>query len=94
MFRRLKIGATIGQSIAQTNGCLQGCSISLIAVSVLASTWVKELREKVAGISPICYIDDRSWVIGDIEQQHNAMQVTQEYDEATGQIQNLSLIHI
>ena len=62
MERRLKLLGTVGVSFHQTNAVLQGCSISLVAVSALTSLWSRVVQGVVAGTVLSVFIDDRAFI--------------------------------
>ena len=80
--RRFKIGGTVGEAFASTNGILQGCPLSIVLLNILMQVWCN--AAEALGAQPKCYADDASASCGNPGQVREVLRMTQRFALLTG----------
>ena len=83
--RYFKYYGTCGPTWTCTNSVIQGCAISLILVALQTSVWAAAVLEKAPEVAPTSYVDDKQVTGTDIAQVAQAICVTKEFMDATGE---------
>ena len=82
-----KVAGTLGPTWTCTNSIIQGCSLSLLATVALSTVWARVLEEGVPTVLCNRIVDDRRLCATGKEapkQLQSAIQVTSDFDGATG----------
>ena len=84
-----KLAGHYGLPDTPSNGIGQGCTISLLITNLDATVWLNVVQSRVPGLVGGGFVDDRSLRHEDDRLVAIAMQITSDYDEATGHELNL-----
>eukprot|EP00663_Eupelagonemidae_sp_cell21sb_P003986 gene3986-4954_t len=84
--RRFRVAGGLGEEFQATNGILQGCPLSVVALNALVAVWAKAVADRVPGVQACAYADDTYALSDKWEDVPKAHGVTEEFVQLTGQV--------
>ena len=90
VFRRFKLGSSVGPKFGNTNSICQGCPLAILRINSLIAAWVQVIHKHPD--TQLCntnaFIDDKNLRAPSFVSLMTAIDVTKDFDSAVGAIVN------
>eukprot|EP00664_Eupelagonemidae_sp_cell27_P006048 gene6048-8598_t len=96
--RRFRVAGSVGQPFAATNGILQGCPVSMVALNAIVAVWARAVEAEARGCRTAAFADDKWCLAGGIHTPagevaralQQAAKVSEDFADLTGERFNVS----